>query len=46
MAEGEPIAQAGKRLLDAVMEYAGGKQTVGEKTGCRGIAIFKGGVTL
>ena len=46
VAEGEPIQDAGKRLLEDVLAYAGGRQTVGEKTGCRGIAIFKGGVTL
>jgi len=46
VAEGEPIEEAGRQLLSAVIEYASGRLTVGEKTGCRGIAIFKGGVTL
>lgn len=46
VAEGEAIEEAGKRLLSAVIEYAGGKLTVGERNNCRGIAIFKGGVTL
>ena len=46
IAEGEPMQEAGKRLLDAVMEYASGKKTVGEIGNCRGIAIFKDGVTL
>lgn len=46
VAEGEPIAEAGERLLNAVLEFAGGKQTASERNNCRGIAIFKGGVTL
>ena len=46
IAEGEPMQEAGKRLLQAVMDYASGKKTVGEEGNCRGIAIFKGGVTL
>ena len=46
VAEGESIPAAGKRLFDAVIEYASGKQTQSEETGCRSIAIFKGGVTL
>jgi len=46
IAEGESISDAGKRLFDAVIEYASGKQTKGELDDCRGIAIFKGGVTL
>ena len=46
VAEGESIPAAGERLLEAVLEYAGGKKTVGEINGCRGIAIFKDGVTL
>ena len=46
VAEGEPIRDAGKRLLEDVLSYASGRQTVGEKNGCRGIAIFKDGVTL
>ena len=46
IAEGEPMQDAGKRLLDAVMAYASGKKTVGEEGNCRGIAIFKDGVTL
>ena len=46
VAEGESIPDAGKRLLDAVLAYASGKKTVGEINNCRGIAIFKDGVTL
>ena len=46
VAEGEPIREAGQRLLDEVLACAGGRQTAGEKNGCRGIAIFKDGVTL
>ena len=46
VAEGESIPAAGQRLFDAVIEYASGKQTQSEMTGCRSIAIFKGGVTL
>jgi len=46
VAEGEPIAAAGQRLLEAVLDYASGRKTVGEENGCRGIAIFKDGVTL
>ena len=46
VAEGESIPAAGQRLFDAVIEYASGKQTQSELTGCRSIAIFKGGVTL
>ena len=46
VAEGESIAGAGQRLLQAVMEYAGGKPTASEKSGARGIAIWKDGVTL
>ena len=46
IAQGEPMQDAGKRLLEAVMEYASGKKTVGEIGNCRGIAIFKDGVTL
>jgi len=44
--EGESIADAGQRLFDAVIEYASGRQTKSERDNCRGIAIFKGGVTL
>ena len=33
-------------LLEDVLSYASGRKTVGEKNGCRGIAIFKDGVTL
>ena len=46
VADGEPIEAAGRRLLDAVLSYAGGEKTTTEKSGTRGIAIFKGGVTL
>lgn len=46
VAEGEEIGHAGKCLLDKVLSVASGEQTVGEKHGYRGIAIFKDGVTL
>jgi len=46
VAEGENIAHAGKRLMEKVLSTASGEQTVGEKHGYRGIAIFKDGVTL
>lgn len=46
IAEGEEMQTVGRRLLMAVMEYASGKKTAGERGNCRGIAIFKDGVTL
>ena len=46
VAEGESIPAAGARLFEAVLRYASGERTQSEITGCRSIAIFKGGVTL
>lgn len=47
VAEGETIAQAGRRLMDFVKDLAGGvRLTRAEENGYRGIAIFKNGVTL
>lgn len=47
IADGEAIEDAGKRLLEYVLQVASGVQhTNTEKRGYRGIAIFKGGVTL
>lgn len=46
VADGEPIADAGKRLFDFVLEIAGGKLSKSEEKGFRDIAIFKDGVTL
>lgn len=47
VAEGETIAQAGRRLMDYVKDLAGGKRlTKAEENDYRGIAIFKDGVTL
>lgn len=44
--EGESLDSTGKRLLDYVLEVAGGKQTNNEKQGYREISIFKDGVVL
>lgn len=46
IAEGESIEMAAKRLLDFVIEVAGGKQTKAEERGFREISIFKDGVVL
>ncbi len=46
VADGESIEDAAKRLLQLVIETAGGRQTESEQNGFRGIAIFKDGVTL
>ncbi len=46
VAEGEPLYKAAERLLRLVIETASGKATCTEKSGYRGIAIFKDGVTL
>ncbi len=46
VATGEPIADAGKRLYDLVLQVASGKRSKSEEMGFRGIAIFKDGVTL
>lgn len=44
--EGESLDSTGKRLLDYVLEVAGGKQTNNEVQGYREISIFKDGVVL
>ena len=46
VAEGEPLDDAGERLLDFVLETASGRQTKNELHQAREIAIFKDGVTL
>ena len=46
VADGEAIADAGKRLLDKVLKVAGGEETTQEKHGYREISIFKDGVVL
>ena len=46
IAEGESLDDAGERLLDFVLEIAGGKKTNTEKRGFREISIFKDGVVL
>jgi len=46
VAEGETPDEAGERLLDFVLEIAGGRRTKNEERGAREIAIFKDGVTL
>ena len=46
IASGESPDKAGERLLDYVLEVAGGKRTKTEERGFREISIFKDGVTL
>ena len=46
VAEGEPIADAAKRLFDLVLQVASGQLSKSEQLGYREIAIFKDGVTL
>lgn len=46
VAEGETLDQAGRRLLQLVLETAGGNRSKNELNGYRGIAIFKDGVSL
>ncbi len=46
VAQGEPLDEAGDRLLDFVLEIASGKKTHSEERSAREIAIFKDGVTL
>ena len=46
VAEGESPDDAGKRLLDFVLEVAGGRQTKNELHNAREISIFKDGVVL
>lgn len=45
-AQGESLDETGDRLLDFVLEIAGGKKTKAEEHGCREISIFKDGVVL
>ncbi len=44
--EGKTLEELGTELLELVLLTASGKQTRGEENGCRGLAIFKQGVTL
>ena len=46
VAEGESLDDAGDRLLEYVLEVAGGRLTKAEEHGCREISIFKDGVVL
>ena len=46
VAQGESLDAAGDRLLDFVLEVAGGRQTHTEEHGFREISIFKDGVVL
>ena len=45
-AQGESLDDCGERLLDFVLEIAGGKATKSEQCGAREISIFKDGVVL
>ena len=46
VARGESLDAAGDRLLDFVLEVAGGRRTRAEEQGFREISIFKDGVVL
>ena len=46
VAAGEALDEAGKRLLDKVLQVASGEPTNNEKNGYRQISIFKDGVVL
>lgn len=46
VAEGESLDDCGRRLLDFVLEIAGGTKTKSEEKGYREISIFKDGVVL
>jgi len=46
VAQGESLDDAGDRLLDFVLEVAGGRQTRAEEHAAREISIFKDGVVL
>lgn len=46
VAEGEDIGAAAERLLELVIQVAGGRKTRNEELGYRGISIFKDGVVL
>ena len=42
----ETLDEVGQRLFAYVLRVASGERTCAERTGARGIAIFKDGVTL
>jgi len=44
--QGETIEEAGQRLLNTVLQIAGGEQTKAEKHGYREISLWKNGVVL
>ncbi len=46
VAQGESLDSAGKRLLDFILEIAGGRPTKSEQRGAREISIWKDGVVL
>lgn len=46
VADGEPLASAAQRLLQAVLDVASGEKTRAEACGYREISIFKDGVVL
>lgn len=46
IADGEPMEDAAKQLLELVIDVAGGRQTKAEERGYREISIFKDGVVL
>ena len=46
VAQGEPLDSAGERLLDFVLEIAGGRPTKNEQREAREISIWKDGVVL
>lgn len=46
VAQGEPLDEAGSRLMDYVIAVASGEKTKSEENGYREISIFKGGVVL
>lgn len=46
VADGEPVEQMARRLMDRVLAVAGGEPTCSERMDCREIAIFKRGITL
>ena len=46
VADGEPVEDAAGRLLQLVIQVAGGQKTRTEELGFREISIFKEGITL
>lgn len=46
VAQGERLDAVGRRLMDLVLEIAGGRQTCAERNGYREISILKDGVVL